>query len=163
MQLRSSPKSPPQAKVTIRIPRSANLACSAEAQLLVRRASNHSRCQRIVNFTGSLDSPLEGTGFELSVPRCKRWTFLSSPQNLRLYRAQAADDPPVSPALRPGRSRAIFLWSLRRASSTSIGGSTLCWRFATVQPIRALAKNMANLTRASSSWRPSDGKAVCRA
>jgi hypothetical protein len=30
--------------------------------------SNHSWRQRIVNFTGSLDSPLEQAGFEISVP-----------------------------------------------------------------------------------------------
>ena len=34
----------------------------------VSMRSNHSRRQRIVNFTGSLDSPLEGAGFEPSVP-----------------------------------------------------------------------------------------------
>jgi hypothetical protein len=35
----------------------------------VSMRSNHSRRQRIVNFTGSLDSPLEGGGFEFPVPR----------------------------------------------------------------------------------------------
>jgi hypothetical protein len=35
----------------------------------VSMRSNHSGRQRIVNFTGSLDSPLERNGFERSVPR----------------------------------------------------------------------------------------------
>ena len=48
--------------------------------------------------------------------------------------------PPVSPGLRLRMSRVIFLSRLCCASSRSIGGSTLCWRFATVQPIRVLAK-----------------------
>ena len=34
----------------------------------VSMRSNHSWRQRIVNFTGSLDSPLEEDGFEPSVP-----------------------------------------------------------------------------------------------
>jgi hypothetical protein len=38
----------------------------------VSMRSNHSRRQRIVNFTGSLDSPLEGDGFEPSVPLLRK-------------------------------------------------------------------------------------------
>jgi hypothetical protein len=40
----------------------------------VSMRSNHSRRQRIVNFTGSLDSPLEGTGFELLVQHWFSWS-----------------------------------------------------------------------------------------
>jgi hypothetical protein len=84
----------------------------------------------------------------------KQGTFWSWLQNLRSCRAQSAEAPPVSSGLRPRMSLAIFLSRLCSASSTSIGGSTLRWRFATVQPIRTLAKKMASLTRARSSWRP---------
>jgi hypothetical protein len=54
--------------------------------------------------------------------------------------APPADDPSVSPALKPRASRAILASRLRRACSTSIGARTCWWQFATVQPMRVLRK-----------------------
>jgi hypothetical protein len=44
----------------------------------VSMRSNHSRRQRIVNFTGSLDSPLEGDGFEPLVPQREGTRFFET-------------------------------------------------------------------------------------
>ena len=58
----------------------------------VSTRSNHPRRQRIVNFTGSLDSPLERAGFEPSVPHdglwALSWTLCNGP-NARVINLSA--------------------------------------------------------------------------
>ena len=60
----------------------------------VSMRSNHSRRQRIVNFTGSLDSPLEQGGFEPPVPRATRHLrtpFFASPDSVLRVQQKGRD------------------------------------------------------------------------
>jgi hypothetical protein len=58
---------------------------------------------------------------------------------LMIVCAQRADNPSVSPTLKPGARRAILASRLRLDSCASIGPRTHWWRLATVQPRRVLA------------------------